>query len=127
MSDSRVSHLGAALVLGLTLTVGLAAAGWLVGRAVVLAKAADRYVAVKGLAERELPADLAIWPIRFRVTLHGKPPGPDHGSDIDAAGNGTVTDHRLYQLVRQKGAVTQRTFEVEFLDRGVEAYAFTFG
>ena len=66
-------------------------------------------------------------PIRFRVTIDGKPPGPDHGSDIDTAGNGMVSDHRLYQLVRQQGAVTQRLFEVEFLDRGVEAYAFTFG
>jgi cytochrome c biogenesis protein CcdA/thiol-disulfide isomerase/thioredoxin len=66
-------------------------------------------------------------PIRFRVTIDGKPPGADHGVDIDSAGNGTVSDHRLYQLVRQKAAVTPRNFEVIFLDRGVEAYAFTFG
>ena len=66
-------------------------------------------------------------PARFRVTLDGKPPGEDHGADTDAAGVGQVTDHRLYQLVRQKGAVRQRTFEIEFLDPGVQAFAFTFG
>ncbi|MGO6905101.1 hypothetical protein ACCS96_33560, partial [Rhizobium ruizarguesonis] len=53
--------------------------------------------------------------------------GPDHGSDIDADGNGTVTATRLYQLVRQSGTVAARNFEIRFLDRGVQAYAFTFG
>ncbi|ANL28273.1 cytochrome-c biogenesis protein [Rhizobium phaseoli] len=66
-------------------------------------------------------------PIRFQVTIDGKPPGPDHGSDIDADGNGTVTATRLYQLVRQSGTVAARNFEVRFLDPGVQAYAFTFG
>ncbi|HWL46127.1 MAG TPA: redoxin family protein, partial [Sphingomonadaceae bacterium] len=66
-------------------------------------------------------------PIRFRVTIDGKPPGADHGMDTDAEGNGTVTGERLYQLVRQKGDVADRTFEIEFLDPGVRAYAFTFG
>jgi len=66
-------------------------------------------------------------PVRFRVTLDGKAPGADHGMDIDAAGNGQVTDHRLYQLVRQKGGAAERSFTITFLDPGVEAYAFTFG
>jgi Thioredoxin like C-terminal domain len=66
-------------------------------------------------------------PIRFRVTVDGMPPGPDHGFDVDAEGFGTVQDERLYQLVRQSGAVADRTFEIEFLDAGVRAYAFTFG
>ncbi|ASW08936.1 cytochrome c biogenesis protein DipZ [Rhizobium sp. 11515TR] len=66
-------------------------------------------------------------PIRFQVTVDGKPPGADHGSDIDADGNGTVTATRLYQLVRQSGDVTARNFEIRFLDPGVQAYAFTFG
>ncbi|MFL6739683.1 MAG: redoxin family protein, partial [Sphingomicrobium sp.] len=65
-------------------------------------------------------------PIRFRVALDGKAPGADHGMDIDAAGNGQVTNQRLYQLVRQKRG-GERLFTVEFLDPGVEAYAFTFG
>jgi hypothetical protein len=46
---------------------------------------------------------------------------------VDADGNGTVHDHRLYQLIRQKGSVEDRTFEIEFLDPGVQAFAFTFG
>ncbi|MCL6684217.1 cytochrome c biogenesis protein DipZ [Sphingomonas alba] len=66
-------------------------------------------------------------PVRFRVALDGKAPGADHGMDIDAAGNGQVTDHRLYQLIRQKSGAAERTFTITFLDPGVEAYAFTFG
>ena len=66
-------------------------------------------------------------PVRFRVTLDGKPPGADHGADTDAQGVGKVTDHRLYQLVRQKNPKTPRTFEIEFLDPGAQAFAFTFG
>ena len=66
-------------------------------------------------------------PVRFKVTLDGTPPGEDHGSDTDANGVGTVEEHRLYQLIRQKGAVEDRTFEIEFLDPGLQAFAFTFG
>ncbi|PWC61360.1 cytochrome C biogenesis protein [Azospirillum sp. TSH7] len=66
-------------------------------------------------------------PVRFQVTIDGMAPGPDHGTDTDAEGYGTVSETRLYQLVRQAGAVRERTFEVRFLDPGVDAYAFTFG
>ncbi|MFE1599285.1 cytochrome c biogenesis protein DipZ [Methylobacterium sp. ID0610] len=66
-------------------------------------------------------------PIRFAVTLDGAAPGADHGADTDAGGEGTVTETRLYQLVRQAGAVGERTFEIRFLDPGPEAFAFTFG
>ncbi len=66
-------------------------------------------------------------PVRFIVKIDGTAPGDDHGSDTDAHGEGTVKEHRLYQLIRQKGAVEDRTFEIEFLDPGVQAFAFTFG
>jgi thiol-disulfide isomerase/thioredoxin len=66
-------------------------------------------------------------PVRFRVTIDGMPPGDKHGADVDADGQGIVTGQRLYQLVRQNGAITDHTFEIRFLDPGVEAYAFTFG
>ncbi|HVO46484.1 MAG TPA: cytochrome c biogenesis protein DipZ [Steroidobacteraceae bacterium] len=66
-------------------------------------------------------------PVRFRVRLDGADPGPGHGADTDAGGNGTVTEQRLYQLIRQPGEVRPHTFEIEFLDPGVQAYAFTFG
>ncbi len=65
--------------------------------------------------------------IRFQVKVDGVAPGADHGSDIDAEGNGTVSETRLYQLVRQSGEVRERTFEIRFLDPGVEAFVFTFG
>jgi thiol-disulfide isomerase/thioredoxin len=66
-------------------------------------------------------------PVRFRVTIDGQDPGDNHGVDTDAQGNGTVTDHRLYQLVRQKGAVADHIFTIEFEDAGVQAFSFTFG
>ncbi|MBJ9657694.1 cytochrome c biogenesis protein DipZ [Burkholderia multivorans] len=66
-------------------------------------------------------------PVRFRVTVDGAAPGDAHGTDVDAQGYGTVTGQRLYQLVRQPGAIADRTFSIEFLDAGVDAYAFTFG
>lgn len=66
-------------------------------------------------------------PVRFRVTIDGKVPGASHGTDVAADGSGTVTGQRLYQLVRQQGDVADRTFAIEFLDPGVQAYAFTFG
>ncbi len=66
-------------------------------------------------------------PVRFRVTIDGKAPGESRGEDVDANGQGTVKAQRLYQLIRQVGAIVDRTFEIRFLDAGVEAFAFTFG
>jgi thiol-disulfide isomerase/thioredoxin len=66
-------------------------------------------------------------PVRFRVLLDEAAPGPAHGLDVDDEGNGTVAGARLYQLVRQPGRVSDRTFEITFLDPGVQAYVFTFG
>ncbi|MET8260752.1 redoxin family protein [Micromonospora sp. NPDC005205] len=66
-------------------------------------------------------------PMPFRVLLDGDAPGPSHGVDVDSDGNGLLQDGRLYQLVRQNGAVGERTLEITFGEPGVEAYAFTFG
>jgi cytochrome c biogenesis protein CcdA/thiol-disulfide isomerase/thioredoxin len=68
-----------------------------------------------------------VKPVRFRVLIDGKPPGNDHGTDVNTDGNGTVTTQRLYQLVRQSNGNGERTFEIIFLDADVLAYAFTFG
>ena len=65
--------------------------------------------------------------VRFRVSIDGQPPGPAHGVDADEGGNGTVVEQRLYQLIRQPRPIVDRRFEIEFLDAGVEAFAFTFG
>ena len=65
--------------------------------------------------------------IRFRVLLDGRPPGNAHGTEVDEQGYGTITEQRLYQLIRQPQPIMDRTFEIEFLDPGVEAYVFTFG
>jgi cytochrome c biogenesis protein CcdA/thiol-disulfide isomerase/thioredoxin len=66
-------------------------------------------------------------PVRFNVKIDGKAPGDAHGTDVAADGSGTVTEQRLYQLVRQPGDVADHTFTIEFTDPGVTAYAFTFG
>jgi thiol-disulfide isomerase/thioredoxin len=65
--------------------------------------------------------------VQFRVLIDGRPPNAAHGIDVDAQGNGTVTEQRLYQLIRQPGTIADRQFEIEFLGSGVEAFAFTFG
>jgi thiol-disulfide isomerase/thioredoxin len=65
--------------------------------------------------------------LQFRVGIDGQPPGEAHGSDADGDGNGTLTQQRVYQLIRQPGPVTDRTFEITFLDPGAQAYCFTFG
>jgi thiol-disulfide isomerase/thioredoxin len=65
--------------------------------------------------------------IPFRVLVDGRPPGDDHGLDVDEAGRGTLTQQRLHQLIRQRTAIVDRTFEITFLAAGAEAYVFTFG
>ncbi|MGH8227600.1 MAG: cytochrome c biogenesis protein DipZ [Steroidobacteraceae bacterium] len=66
-------------------------------------------------------------PIRFKVLLDGAAPGKDHGADTNAKGEGAVRGQRLYQLIRQRSGIRDRTFTIEFLDPGVQAYSFTFG
>jgi cytochrome c biogenesis protein CcdA/thiol-disulfide isomerase/thioredoxin len=101
--------------------------GWTVGGQMATAD-----VAGSGISYRFHARDLHLVlgaggkPVRFRVTLDGEAPGKAHGADTDENGMGTITDHRLYQLIRQEKAA-DRTFRIEFLDPGAEAYAFTFG
>jgi thiol-disulfide isomerase/thioredoxin len=65
--------------------------------------------------------------VRFRVLIDGQPPAAAHGADVDRQGHGTVTEQRLYQLIRQPKPIVERLFEIEFLDPAVEAFVFTFG
>jgi hypothetical protein len=65
--------------------------------------------------------------VKFRVLIDGQPPGAVHGIDVDEQGYGTVTEQRLYQLIRHPKPIVDRQFEIEFLGSGVEAFAFTFG
>jgi thiol-disulfide isomerase/thioredoxin len=106
------------------------AGDWTVNRQAIVLNAPDGRIAYRFHA-RDLHLVMAPTapggPIRFRVVLDGQPPGDAHGVDIDDQGNGTLTEPRLYQLVRQPGPIGERTFEVSFLDPGVQAYAFTFG
>jgi thiol-disulfide isomerase/thioredoxin len=66
-------------------------------------------------------------PVRFRVLIDGQPPGASHGVDVDDQGLGTLDQPRMYQLIRQTTPITDRTFEIEFLDAGAEVFSFTFG
>ena len=97
-------------------SVALRAAG---GRIVYRFHARDLHLVLKPLSPGQ--------PVRFRIRLDGQPPGAAHGADVDEQGNGILVEPRLYQLIRQPGAIGERQFEIEFLDPGVEAYAFTFG
>src|SRR3712207_6156009 len=65
--------------------------------------------------------------VRFRVLIDGQLPGAAHGIDVDEQGDGTVTEQRLYQLIRQSKPIVDRQFEIKFFGSGVEAFAFTFG
>ena len=89
------------------------------GRIVCQFHARDLHL-VMGPAAREAS-------VRFRVRIDGQPPGAAHGLDVDDQGNGTVSEQRLYQLIRQPKPIADRQFEIEFLDPGVETFAFTFG
>lgn len=68
-----------------------------------------------------------VYDVRFNVRLDGAPPGDDHGLDSNAAGVGVIGDPRLYQLIRQKGPIRDRTFDIEFIDSGAQSFAITFG
>ena len=103
---------------------------WTMGRAFVRLNQADGRI-VNGFHARDIhlvmgPAVMGT-AVRFRVLIDGEPPGEAHGTDVDSEGYGTVTEQRLYQLIRQGHPIVDRQFEIEFLDAGIEAYAFTFG
>ena len=96
-------------------SVMLAGAG---GRIAFRFHARDAHLVMAGGAEAAIP---------FRVLVDGEPPGASHGVDVDADGNGTLGDGRLYQLLREQGSVRERTLEISFAAAGAEAYVFTFG
>jgi hypothetical protein len=66
-------------------------------------------------------------PVRFRIEVNGAAPGDDHGSDSAADGTGEVRVPQMYRVVRRKGTIEDGTFEIEFVDPGVQAFSFTFG
>jgi hypothetical protein len=103
---------------------------WNVGRESARLEAANGKIAFRFHA-RDLHLVLGpgpgARPVRFRVTIDGQAPDNGRGVDVDAKGEGVVREQRLYQLIRQPGPVQDRTFTIEFLDPGVQAYSFTFG
>jgi hypothetical protein len=106
------------------------AGDWTVNKQSAMLNKADGRIAFRFHA-RDLhlvmgPATRGV-PVRFRVLVDGQPPRSDHGLDVDEQGLGTIKEPRLYQLIRQRSGITDRQFEIEFLDPGVEAYSFTFG
>jgi thiol-disulfide isomerase/thioredoxin len=114
----------------LTLNQWALSGNWTVADQAAMLNAADGQIAYRFHA-RDL--HLVMGPavpgaaVRFRVLIDGQPPGAARGDDVDEQGNGTLTEPRLHQLIRQPGPVTDRTLEITFLDPGVQVYAFTFG
>ena len=103
---------------------------WTVGSQAIVASAAHARI-VKRFQARDLHLVMGPSrresPVRFRVALDGRPPGPAHGIDVDEGGNGTLVEQRMYQLIRQPKPIVDRLFEIEFLDAGADAFSFTFG
>ncbi len=105
---------------------------WTMAEEATTLNAADGQIACRFHA-RDLNLNLVMGPaapqtpVRCRVLIDGQPSGDAHGSDVDRDGNGTVTQQRVYQLIRQPGPITDRTFEITFPDPGVQTYCFTFG
>jgi thiol-disulfide isomerase/thioredoxin len=115
---------------GLALNQWALAGDWSVGEEAAVLDTAGGSIAYRFQA-RDLNLVLAPpasgAPVRFAVRLDGQPPGDAHGLDVDESGEGTVSEPRMYQLVRRRGAAAERAFEITFLDAGVRAYVFTFG
>jgi hypothetical protein len=103
---------------------------WTIGSRAIVLNGADGRIAFRFHAR---DAHLIMSPhargtsVPFRVLVDGEPPGDAHGLDVDEQGHGTVVQQRLYQLIRERGSITDRTFEIIFPAPGVEAYVFTFG
>ena len=113
---------------GLRLNQWALSGEWTIGRRACLSNQANGRIAFRFHA-RDL--HLVLRPeataVPFRVSLDGEPPGASHGGDVDEAGSGIASVPRLYQLVRQPGRIEDHTFEITFLDPGIEANVFTFG
>jgi hypothetical protein len=103
---------------------------WTVGRGASALNSADGRITFRFHAR---DVNLVMGPrargtsVPFRVLVDGEPPGDVHGLDVDERGQGTVIQQRLYQLIRERGSIDDRTFEITFLAPDVEAYCFTFG
>jgi thiol-disulfide isomerase/thioredoxin len=115
---------------GLALNQWALAGAWSVGEEAAVLDAAGGSIGYR-FEGRDLNLVLAPpasgAPVRFAVLLDGRPPGDAHGLDVDESGEGTLSEPRMYQLVRQRGTVRQRTFEITFDGPGARAYVFTFG
>jgi thiol-disulfide isomerase/thioredoxin len=104
------------------------AGGWTIGSGASVLNEADGRIAFRFHArDVNLVLRAPGGSVPFQVRVDGEPPGDAHGVDADEQGTGTVTEPRLYQLVRQQGPIADRTFEIRFTAPGVEAYVFTFG
>jgi len=115
---------------GLALNQWVLAGEWSVGEEAAVLDTAAGSIAYR-VESRDLNLVLAPpasgAPVRLAVLLDGQPPGDSHGLDVDESGEGTLSEPRMYQLVRQRGPIRQRTFEITFDGPGVRAYVFTFG
>jgi thiol-disulfide isomerase/thioredoxin len=130
-SDQAQNHAGTDVPIdSLRLNHWALAGDWTIERGATVLNGADGRIAFRFHAR---DVHLVLAPpeagesVPFQVRVDGEPPGDAHGLDVDQEGNGTVTQPRLYQLVRERGQIEDRTFEITFLTPGVEAYVFTFG
>jgi len=91
----------AAVILGLLVGAGAALGGYFVGQGFYQGRRADRYVSVKGLAERYVKADLAVWTLSFSAT----------GADISAVSTVSERDRDLVRTFIAKSGFTDHEIE----------------
>ncbi|MFZ3200685.1 MAG: SIMPL domain-containing protein [Candidatus Acidiferrales bacterium] len=100
MNDVNEMNRGGVL-LGLLLAIGLVAGGWVLGAEIKAIRLGDRYVEVRGLAERDVKSDLAIWPIDYK----------EAGDDLPSLYSKTEADRKvILEFLNQQGI---RSSEIE--------------
>jgi uncharacterized protein len=94
MNSPDEANRGEIVVLGFLLALGLIVGGWVLGRQIKATRLSDRYVTVKGLVERKVKSDLAVWPLSSK----------EAGDDLAAVYAKTETDKKtILEFLNQQG------------------------
>lgn len=103
------------LLFALLIAAGVALGGWFIGDGFVEARSGDRYVTVKGVSERDVMADMALWPIRFVAA----------GNNLDAVQRKIRQDQNSIQSFLEAHGIASEAIELQNLevtDRTAQSY-----
>ena len=94
MNGPHENNRGGTLVSAALLSLGLILGGWVLGAQIKATRLSDRYVTVKGLVERKVKSDLAIWPLTYK----------EAGDDLSLLYSKTEGDKKtVLQFLDQQG------------------------